>query len=86
MQIMPVEEGPGVNALLSLALHLKARSVNCHSNYRSPLSSTSSLITHPCVVAFNGRDKAINTKRALEFSLTTAAETLINTPWIIRIG
>lgn len=47
----------GVKALLSLALHLKARSVNCHSNYSSPLSSTSSLITHPCVVAFNGRDK-----------------------------
>lgn len=30
--------------------------------------------------------QAINTKRALEFSLTTAAETLINTPWIIWIG
>lgn len=93
---MLLDEDLGVKALLSLALPLKAGSVNCHSNYGSPLSSMSSLITHPWL-SMEGtkhfRDatkvflsKAINTKCALEFSRTTAAGTLINTPWIIQIG
>lgn len=89
----------GIKALFTVNLNLKARSVTCHSNYTSPLSSTGPLHIHVSWLSMEGTKRfrevtkvflsitaAINTNCALEFSLTTASETLINTPWFIEIG